>query len=412
LEEEHKKIDFNYGVVMLRTTRGIHLIDRLGRIRITRAFSWVLLYIMPIAAGIALYLILNTVALIFSPQGAAFVQYVRSITPLANVLLPGINPYLPIVYGWVALVVALVVHEVSHGVVARSLNLRIKSVGLLLFLIIPIGAFVEIDEKQLKEAKPKDSGRVMAAGSGINLVVAAASLILLLVVTGAMVPKIDGAYVTSMIKDQPAYRAGVRPGDYVVKINNSPVDDLRAVRSNYMPGQAVNLTIIRNGTIRSFTNVTLAACQTRDPTTNKNITYACLGIAAQFTYADLQQRVATYANPARGFYAYLCIPTLPRCASLIPFSDVNLGFYASPYGAALPVLTSLFFWIFFVNFFLSIINSLPIYPLDGGQAFEVAVRALGRGRISEATARRITLGTTFVILSIYLTAAFGPYLSL
>ena len=72
-------------------------------------------------------------------------------------MLPGINPMLPIVYGWIAIVLAIVVHEGAHGVIARNVGLKVKSSGLLFFLIVPIGAFVDVDEEQIKKAKPKHS---------------------------------------------------------------------------------------------------------------------------------------------------------------------------------------------------------------------------------------------------------------
>jgi membrane-associated protease RseP (regulator of RpoE activity) len=248
----------------------------------------------------------------------------------------------------------------------------------------------------------------MAAGASVNLVVAAISLALLLLVTASMVPKAQGTYISSMDQNYPAYRAGIRPGDFLVRIDNSPFTDLHA----YKPGQAVNATVVRNGNTISFNNIALAKCQVTNLSTNQTVTYACLGVTGALTYSDAKQLVSNFASPSRGFYAYLCIPTLPRCSGLIPFSDVNIGAYTFPLGeAALPILTSLFFWLWFVNFFLGIINSLPIYPLDGGQAFEVAVKALGRGRVTEVGARRITIGTTVVVLSIYLAAAFGPYLA-
>jgi membrane-associated protease RseP (regulator of RpoE activity) len=58
------------------------------------------------------------------------------------------NPYLPLLYGWLGIVVALIVHEGAHGVVARRYNYTVRSSGIVLFLGIPIGAFVETDENE------------------------------------------------------------------------------------------------------------------------------------------------------------------------------------------------------------------------------------------------------------------------
>jgi len=86
-------------------------------------------------AGIALYLIINSlIGLLTNP---AVGQVVRDLGPGSILLLPGINPILPIVYGWVAIALAIVIHEGAHGVVARNVGLNVKSSGLLFFLIIP-----------------------------------------------------------------------------------------------------------------------------------------------------------------------------------------------------------------------------------------------------------------------------------
>ena len=83
---------------------------------------------------------------------------------------------------------------------------------------------------------------------------------------------------------------------------------------------------------------------------------------------------------------------------MVPFSDDLSGFYTSPLGPLTAAVANALFWLFFVNFNLAIFNSLPIYPMDGGQAFESFLRGVGRGKISEMLARRVTTGMTFLLL--------------
>ena len=69
----------------------------------------------------------------------------------------------------------------------RSIALRLFLVFLfLLLLVIPIGAFVEIDEKELRETRARNSLRVLAAGSGINFIVAAVCFVLVLITVKAI----------------------------------------------------------------------------------------------------------------------------------------------------------------------------------------------------------------------------------
>ena len=54
MSEEPKRVEFQYGIVMLRTKRFQSLMDRFGRNRISKPLGWFLLYLMPVAAGIGM----------------------------------------------------------------------------------------------------------------------------------------------------------------------------------------------------------------------------------------------------------------------------------------------------------------------------------------------------------------------
>jgi membrane-associated protease RseP (regulator of RpoE activity) len=96
----------------------------------------------------------------------------------------------------------------------------------------------------------------------------------------------------------------------------------------------------------------------------------------------------------------------------VPFSGSVSGFYASPYGVSLVPLATLLYWFFFLNFNLAVFNSLPIYPLDGGQAFKVLVQVLGRGKLSEKIATRICIVVALVVLAVVFSVPLAAYLHL
>ncbi len=98
--------------------------------------------------------------------------------PGAAPVLPGIN--LPFFEGILALAVLLVVHESAHGILARVEKIPLKSAGIVLFGIIPIGAFIDPDEKKLQKAEQEKQNRVLVAGSTANLVTAVIFLVFLL----------------------------------------------------------------------------------------------------------------------------------------------------------------------------------------------------------------------------------------
>jgi len=414
-EEEYKSVEVKWFIfVILRTRRFLALMDRLGKRRITKPLAWVLLYIMPVAAGFAFFLEFVQLSVFFSPQGAAVIQYIRSLTPRVNLLLPGINPYVPIIYGWLALVVALVVHEGAHGVVARSLGMPVKSSGLLFLWILPIGAFVEVDEKVLKVARARDATRVLAAGAGVNFVLAVVCVALLFNSVSTMTPAVNGEGVLTVYQNStslysPADVAGIRPGDFVLSMNNVPIDAALRNSSLYSPGNRVNLTIWRGGETL-VKSIVLGRLTYLDVRTNQTFNRGFIGIQNLST-STLQQKVAGYlAAFTKSAAPYVCIPTFPRCQDFVPFSDELIGFYRSPSGGALPVLLNLLFWMYFINFNLAIFNSLPIYPLDGGQAFDATIKALGKERLSEKTLSRITTVISVVLVSMIALLILGPYL--
>jgi hypothetical protein len=95
-----------------------------------------------------------------------------------DLLLPGVN--LPFFEGIIALAIVMVVHEGAHAVLTRIARIPLLSSGIVLFGVIPIGAFVEPDEKKLFRAEAHKQTRVLVAGPTANLITAAFSFIILM----------------------------------------------------------------------------------------------------------------------------------------------------------------------------------------------------------------------------------------
>ena len=416
--DEYKRLESHYGIInLVRTRRFQALMDRLGASRISRPVGWVLLYVMPVAAALGFYLFASEVGVLLSPRGAAVISYVKSLSPLANLGLPGINPYLPVVDGWIALVIGMIVHEGAHGIVARSLGLPVKSSGLLFFLFVPIGAFVDVDETALKTTRASYSGRVLAAGAGTNLILGLVCLLLLVGAVSTMRPaSLQGVGVV-VVDGSPLAKAGVQTYDFITAVNGTPLNDVSSIGSSswYQINNTVHLTVWRSGTVLER-NVTIGSQLFENTSSGQTFKRPFLGISlanpSSQSVSGLQTLVSDYAGAALTKpFTYVCIPTLPNCQGIVPFSDSMSGFYTSSLGPGLVPLANLIYWVFFLNFNLAIFNALPIYPLDGGQAFLVGVKALGRGRLSENGAMRITSAVTLAVLALVLGVIAGPYLA-
>jgi len=104
-------------------------------------------------------------------------------------VIPGVQlPNVPIIvplYAWIPLFFILIIHEGFHGILARRHKIPIKSAGVLLFGLLPVGAFVEPDDKELKKASERKKLEVFSAGPTSNLI---SALLLLLFLSIILVP--------------------------------------------------------------------------------------------------------------------------------------------------------------------------------------------------------------------------------
>ncbi len=396
-----RRVEFNFPILTVRTKRFAGVFDRFGSLRVSRFVSWAALAIVPVVAGIGLYLLCNNLfALLLNP---AIGDVARELGPGAILLLPGINPVLPLFYGWLAIICAIAVHEGAHGVIARSLGLKVKSSGLLFFLFVPIGAFVDVDEEQLKKAKSKVSSRVMAAGVGANITVAAVCLIGVLVIVGGLTPVIDGVYVYDVVQGMPAEAAGLLPKDVLVSVDNVRINsttNLKAVLDNKTLGDIVPVTVARGemwqGQFSTFVNLTVSE--------NRTIMGVSIGDLM------LEERLQNYqtVTPDR-LSMYLVPPAL--ASGLVPFSDSLASFYSHGLGTQWHVLANVLFWLWFVNVNIAVFNALPIYPLDGGRMFNIALKSIGGLRGHEKLISRITTAVTATVVFVLLMIILIPFVT-
>ncbi len=152
--------------LMWRTKKGTQLIDKIASFR-------------------SFWMKVSTVGFVFFFTGMIFMfilvalsAFVALTSPLVKpvgaeevLVLPGINPYVPFVYGLIGLIIAVVAHEFSHGIIARVMDFKVKALGLL-FIIIPMGAFMEPDEEEVDKGPRIARMRMFAAGPIMNFILA------------------------------------------------------------------------------------------------------------------------------------------------------------------------------------------------------------------------------------------------
>ena len=172
LEQQKKKVhvDVKFPLIFIHTPFGLTFFDMVAKTKAARIYAKFNTYLMPLITAFAIFLIVGSLMVMFS-NGAAR-DTVRSVGPRANLLIPILNPFFPVTYGLIALIITLVVHEAGHGIVARVHKIKVESTGILLFLGIPVGAFVNIEQELLAKASLKQKSGILTAGALNNMILA------------------------------------------------------------------------------------------------------------------------------------------------------------------------------------------------------------------------------------------------
>lgn len=316
--------------------------------------------------------------------------------------IPGVNPLIPVGYGILALVLALVIHEGSHGVMAYVAKMRVKSLGLVAF-VIPIGAFVEPDEEDLAKATTREKNRLFAAGPTSNVVLALAAGLLLSFVFLANVSIAndgEGVVLATIEPDSAASRAGLLPGDVLTAVDNQSIAtraEYTAAMNGTLEGQVVNLTILRDGQplVLSATLTNKSAYVARFSQDQAQIDEAAgkgfLGVSGigldgiASVHDSLERPLGSFSN----FFFYLGYPFFIFANGVDvlaePYSDLFTvhGPMASLPGPLFWGLAALLYWVVWINLMLGTFNALPAGPLDGGQMFRATLsdRLMTRFRV-------------------------------
>ena len=312
-------VELNFPVIMWKTQRLRGLISRISNFSPTfwRWFMNVGIVVAFAAMIFITWTLISSIPSVFDTPAVSIV--------IPGVEMPGSSIYIPFFYGLIALATVLIVHEFSHGIQAVGEKISIKSIGLLLFIILP-GAFVEPDEEELKNAKRSSRLRVYAAGSIANISLAVIALLIVSLVY-AGIPHYfaeDGIAIDRIVSDSPS--DGILKEGMVLKaIDNQKINDSESYTnavSSFKPGDNVTVTTDQG---------------TYTLTLDKNPN-----------------------NESRGFFGI-------QANKHFELIEESLG----PIPWILFELGELFEWVFMLNLGIGLFNLLPLKPLDGGYMLEI-----------------------------------------
>lgn len=378
--------------LLLRTEKGVRFLEKIAsKPRFWKAYGSTGIVLCFIVMIFFVYLLVSQLFILFqlTPEQKQLIPGPEVALPL-----PGLNPILPIEYLFyviLALAIAILVHEFSHGILSIAGKIKVKSLGLLL-LVMPIGAFTEPDEEQLKKTTAAKRMRVFAAGPLSNFVTAFIVLLLFSFVFMSAVQPTEGADVLLIYDDTPAEEVGLSAGAVITNINDTEVHSIiefSNAMNNTLPNQKVNISYVLNGEY-FFREVSLTSVYdfygplTDEPINESYKNMSFLGIRFNpyvGTYISSLKNPFTYDFPNGMFLLYV----LPLFGYLEGYNPIAPPFSSSyeitgPLGA-LPtdlfwIITLALYWIFWLNLAVGIFNVLPMIPLDGGFLFNDAVGSL------------------------------------
>jgi len=194
--------------VMIKTKYGTGLMDRLSKYK--RLWKFFGAFSLVVSVGLMIFIILIIAVGVMNLSNSLSSPGIGLEYALA---IPGLNPLLPLWYGILGLIVAMVVHELAHGIQTRANSMRVDSTGVL-YGVVPLGAFVEPNEEDIKKSTRREKLDLYSAGISMNFITAAATFFIFAML---MLGNVSSSYgdttaVYQITKDSPAYDAGIPAG--------------------------------------------------------------------------------------------------------------------------------------------------------------------------------------------------------
>lgn len=367
-----------------------------------------------------------------------------------------------IALGLIILVFLVVVHELGHAIVAKRNGVVVEEFGIgfpprawakklkngVLFSLnwLPLGGFVKLQGEHDAASHKGDYGaatfwqktKILLAGVVINWITAVV-LLTILAITG--LPKVipnqftiasdsssvkQAVEITALTSGLPAEKAGLKPGDKVLRFDGQPVPDTQSLidQTKAAHSKTVEIVYSRDGE-ESTTNVTLL------DDANKPVFGAGLGqrellkstwsapivgvvTTVQFTGVTLQGLGSLLVNLVSGLVLQLSPDQSTRQTAHDNLQQVSES-VAGPVGILGTIFpqaekagpTQLLFLTAIISLTLAVMNVLPIPALDGGRWFVMALFKLFKKKLTKEREEKIQTAGFLTLMGLIVLVTIG-----
>ena len=405
-QQSNIRIERKFGIllILIHTPFGLTFFDKIAKTKAARVYAEFNTYLMPLITALICFLIFIGIGTMLASSEAR--EGVRGLGPQANLLIPGLNPLLPWTYTLIALFITIVIHEAGHGIVARVYNLKIESTGIVLFLIVPVGAFVNIEREELAKASLKQKCAILTAGPLNNMLLAVFSVIALYFVVSTLNPLADpnqnyDVVVTQVRPDSLAEQLGLTQGSVIQSIDGQEVNGINDIGK--LLGSSIGENIEVTWSEKNGDTVSRSG-----QNQNGKLGITIVGGGSPSEILDIYKRA--FLDP-RGYLLLLAPPTLAQNALPAPYSDALAPEYESTlFGSYFPMISNMLFWLWFINFNVGLFNALPIGPLDGGQLYGSVIENKLKNKERRLNAQTLIAAITIIFTVLVFVMIAGPYI--
>ncbi len=334
----------------------------------------------------------------------------------------------------------LIPHELGHFLAARLSGIKVErfSIGfgpplfkfkwketLFLVCLIPLGGYVKMAGEKREECQGKTweffskpvgvRAKVVFSGPIANIILGFIIFWIIFMI-GVPIPK---PIVGDVLKEYPAYKAGIEKGDYIISINGKDVEDWfdinRLIKENRK--KYIEMVVLRKGRKKKIV-ISPQIKKMKDIFGREN-KFPFIGIKAssQFKIVKFNPFVAFFKSLEKiGIITIMLFKSLLFIIlGILPFKEAiagPLGIFQITSQVAHQGILPLIDTVGMLSVVLAIINLFPIPVLDGGYLVFFLIEKIRKRPLSEKVENLVIQIGMAILVILFILATYSDILRL